>query len=81
MAKLFYKGAKRGLQVSDLYKHAKANDSESVTDRLEKNWYKQVERAKIKGGNPSLLKALFTTFFWDYMFYGIVCFILYVGFR
>lgn len=81
MAKLFYKGAKKGLQVSDLYKNAKSDESEYLTDRLEKNWNKQVEKAKHKGGDPSLLNALFATFFWGYMFYGFTFFILFVGFR
>lgn len=81
MANLFYKGAKKGLQVTDLYKHAKSDDSERLTDRLEKNWKKQVEKAKHKGGTPSLLKAIFQTFFWEYMIYGIMFFILFVGFR
>lgn len=81
MAKLFYKGAKKGLQISDLYKNAKSDDSENLGNRLEKNWNKQVEKSKHKDGTPSLLKALFQTFFWEYMVYGIMFFILFVGFR
>lgn len=81
MAKLFYKGAKKGLQVNDLYKNAKSDDSEKLADRLEKNWNKQVDKSKHKGGTPSLLKALFQTFFWEYMTYGIMYFILFVGLR
>lgn len=81
MAKLFYKGAKKGLQVDDLYKHVNAEDSEYLADRLEKNWNKQVEESKNKDEGPSLLKALFATFFWGYMLYGFMFFILFVGFR
>lgn len=81
MAKLFYKGAKKGLQVSDLYKNAKSDGSEKLANRLEKNWNKQVEQATHKGASPSLLKALFQTFFWEFMIYGLMYFILFVGFR
>lgn len=81
MAKLFYKGAKKGLQISDLYKNAKSDESEYLADRLEKNWDRQVEISKHKGGNPSLLRALIKTFFWEYMLFGLAFFILYVGLR
>lgn len=81
MVTLFYKGAKKGLQVNDLYKSAKSDDSEKLADKLEKNWNKQVEKCKHKSGTPSLLKAIFQTFFWEYMVYGLMFFVLFVGFR
>lgn len=81
MAKLFYKGAKKGLQVSDLYKHMKSDDSESLGDKLERNWNREVEKSKNGNKEPSLLKAMFKTFIWGYMYYGIMFFILFVILR
>lgn len=81
MVKLFYKGAKRGLQINDLYKHVKSDDSELLGNKLEKNWNKEVEKSKLKDRGPRLLRALFATFFWGYMYYGILFFILFAGLR
>lgn len=81
MVKLFYKGAKKGLQVSDLYQILKADRSEKLGSALEKNWNNEVIDAKLKGRNPSLVRALFKTFFWIYMALGIVMFVLFVGLR
>lgn len=81
MAKLFYKGAKRGLQVSDLYKHLKCDDSEVLGNKLEKHWLSEVEKSKNKDSGPSLLNALCKTFFWGYMFYGFLFFVLFVVLR
>lgn len=82
MIKLFYKGAKQGLQISDLYKHLKTDDSEYLGDKLEKCWNKQVEMAKLgKTKQPSLLKAYIDAFFWAFMVHGIMQFILYAVLR
>lgn len=81
MVKLFYKGARRGLQVTDLYQILKADKSEKLGDALEKNWNKEVAKAKEKGTNPSLIRALSNTFLCLYMAYGLAMFILFVGLR
>lgn len=81
MVKLFYKGARKGLQVSDLYQILKADRSEKLGSALEKNWNKEVIDAKLKGRNPSLIRALSKTFFWLYMALGMVMFVLFVGLR
>lgn len=81
MVKLFYKGARKGLQVSDLYQILKADKSEKLGNALEKNWNQEVIDSKLKGRNPSLVRALSKTFFWLYMFFGFLMFVLFVGLR
>ncbi|XP_076270121.1 ATP-binding cassette subfamily C member 4-like isoform X2 [Rhynchophorus ferrugineus] len=76
---IFYLGTKRKIQLTDMYKTLNENKSEGLGYDLESNWDKEVQRAK--GSKPSLLRALFKTFFWSYMIYGLLIFIQYVPLR
>ncbi|CAG9809558.1 unnamed protein product [Chironomus riparius] len=60
---LFRKGFRKDLKVEDLYRPLKSDESERLGDRLEKNWNEQVTKNPSK---PSLIKALFKTFWREY---------------
>ncbi|EFA04472.2 putative multidrug resistance-associated protein lethal(2)03659-like Protein [Tribolium castaneum] len=78
---LYRKIIKNGLQICDLCKILESDESEKVSDKLENNWNKELLRAKLKNGQPSLLKAIGATFFWKYMSFGAVLFIQHVFLR
>ncbi|KAJ8979912.1 hypothetical protein NQ317_005348 [Molorchus minor] len=75
MVGLFYKGTQKGLEIIDLYKTLDDDKSTHIGDALEKNWNNEVARAKAKNSEPSLMRALSKTFFWNYMFYGLLLFL------
>ncbi|KAJ8933696.1 hypothetical protein NQ314_013862 [Rhamnusium bicolor] len=63
MVSLFYKGTQKGLEIIDLYKTLDCDKSMNIGDRLERNWEREVARAKLKHSEPSLMRALIKTFF------------------
>ncbi|XP_070149137.1 ATP-binding cassette sub-family C member 4 [Polyergus mexicanus] len=88
---LFLKGLKTDLKESDIYQNLKEDDSEKVTDHLEKYWNRELEKLKkleytvgkdgqkvpLKGNTrPRLYKALFGAFWLPYFIIGIYIFIL-----
>lgn len=82
MVKLCYKGTQKGLEIADLYKTLSCDQSEKLTDELEKHWNEEVEKNKLKLGKPpSLTKAIVKTFFWKYMGFGILLFLQMILFR
>ncbi|XP_044268658.1 ATP-binding cassette sub-family C member 4-like [Tribolium madens] len=82
MVKLCYKGTKKGLEIADLYKTLSSDQSEKLTDELEKHWNEEVERNKLKLQKPpSLTRAIVKTFLWKYMGFGILLFIQNIVFR
>ncbi|XP_022909501.2 probable multidrug resistance-associated protein lethal(2)03659 [Onthophagus taurus] len=81
MGNIFYKGVKRGVNVTDLFKTLNSDNSEILGDRLQANWEKEIARSKLKGKEPSLVKAISDTFLLSYMVYGLMLFILYVGLK
>ncbi|KAI2474051.1 ATP binding cassette (ABC) transporter subfamily C member [Diabrotica virgifera virgifera] len=72
MIPLIRRGTKQNLEINDLYKTLKKDQSKRLTDALEKNWQKQVDKAKKKGGKPSVLMAISRTFAFEFMMYGIL---------
>ncbi|RZB39027.1 multidrug resistance-associated protein [Asbolus verrucosus] len=75
MVKFCYKGTKKSLEVIDLYKTLTCDQSEQLTDNLEKHWNEEVVKAKLKiDAIPSLMRAIIKTFFWKYMGFGILLF-------
>ncbi|XP_030759733.1 multidrug resistance-associated protein 4-like [Sitophilus oryzae] len=79
---IFYIGTKRRIQLGDLYKTLCEDKSEGLGNKLEYNWDKEVERTKNKlSSKPSLLRAVFRTFRWNYLVYGILIFIQHVVLR
>jgi ATP-binding cassette subfamily C (CFTR/MRP) protein 4 len=76
MIKLCYKGTKKGLEVIDLYKTLTCDQSEMLTDDLEKYWNEEVVKTKSKINTlPSLIRAIVKTFFWKYMGFGMLLFL------
>lgn len=75
--KFLYKGTKTDLKVKDLYKSLSCNKSERLTNLLEANWNKQLDISQAKNTKPSLYKAIQNTFFWKYMFQGMILFFYY----
>uniref|UniRef100_A0A336LQQ2 CSON001219 protein n=1 Tax=Culicoides sonorensis TaxID=179676 RepID=A0A336LQQ2_CULSO len=63
---LFKQGYRKVLEFGDLFKPLDCDRSESLGDRLERNWYKQVNSP----GRPSLIKALARTFWREYAILG-----------
>lgn len=75
MIKLCYKGTRKGLQVFDLYKTQPCNQSEQLTNTLQKHWNDELTKSKMKNHHPSLIRALVKTFFWKYMLCGVFLFL------
>ncbi|XP_041973563.1 ATP-binding cassette subfamily C member 4-like [Aricia agestis] len=68
---LFHRGRKQGLTIEDLWKAQKKDVSADLGDRLEKEWQKEVEKAKKNDVQPSLAKAIVSCFWVEYMICGI----------
>ncbi|XP_062560530.1 ATP-binding cassette sub-family C member 4-like [Armigeres subalbatus] len=66
---LFKKGYTKVLELQDLFKPLEVDKSEALGDRLEKKWFEQ-QSGK---GRPSLVKAIFKTFWWEYTILGFIC--------
>lgn len=72
---------KGNLKIGDIFKPEDADESARLTETLEKHWDSEVLRAKSKKCEPSLMRALIRTFFWRYMFYGILLFLQFAVIR
>ncbi|KAL6424747.1 hypothetical protein ACFW04_010010 [Cataglyphis niger] len=87
---LFLKGSKTDLKESDIYQCLKEDDSEKVTDHLEKYWNRELEKLEKleytvgkdgqkvplkRNARPRLYKALFGAFWLPYFIVGIYIFI------
>ncbi|XP_072393688.1 ATP-binding cassette sub-family C member 4-like [Diabrotica undecimpunctata] len=68
---VFKKGLSKTLEVDDLYNPLKIDRSKILGDSLQSNWDKQIEKAKKTNSKPSLLKAIFMTFWLEYLKLGI----------
>ncbi|XP_011705629.1 PREDICTED: multidrug resistance-associated protein 4-like [Wasmannia auropunctata] len=87
MRELFITGSKRDLDISDIYRPIKANESEKLTDYLEKYWNRELDKLKYivckdgqkvslkKDARPKLYKAIFKAFWLPYFILGIFAFI------
>ncbi|XP_043261450.1 uncharacterized protein LOC122402590 [Colletes gigas] len=69
---LFKTGYKKVLQTDDLYDPLKTDRSNVLGDRLEKQWNVEVDKSKKGKYRPSLLKAIFRTFLWEYFLLGLM---------
>ncbi|XP_055606094.1 ATP-binding cassette sub-family C member 4-like [Uranotaenia lowii] len=65
---LFKKGYSKVLELQDLFRPLKKDQSDVLGDRLEKKWFEQ----KSGPGRPSLIKAIFKTFWWEYAILGFI---------
>ncbi|XP_011877749.1 PREDICTED: multidrug resistance-associated protein 4-like isoform X1 [Vollenhovia emeryi] len=90
MRELFMKGIKRDLEESDIYRPVKADESEKLTDHLEKCWNHELDKLKNleytvgKDGQkvplkrdvrPRLYKAIVNAFWLPYFIIGTFVFI------
>ncbi|OAD54851.1 hypothetical protein WN48_06051, partial [Eufriesea mexicana] len=69
---LFKTGYRKILQTEDLYTPLKIDRSNILGDRLEKQWKSELENLKKHRKQPSLLKAIFRTFLWEYSILGLM---------
>ncbi|CAG9833829.1 unnamed protein product [Diabrotica balteata] len=72
---LFKKGFSKTLEVEDLYNPLKIDRSKVLGDKLQRNWDRQLEKAKRTNSEPSLIKAIVQTFWVDYLIlaiYGLI---------
>lgn len=67
---------KCSLQLSDLFEIEQSDESHGLSNSLEKHWDHEVSKMYNKFNKPSLLKAMFRTFFISYMYSGCLIFIL-----
>lgn len=61
------------MSSDELYQPLTEDKSQSLGDRLEENWMKELEKAKVANRQPRLLYAVVKTFWWEYgVKYGII---------
>ncbi|KAL9698307.1 hypothetical protein quinque_001748 [Culex quinquefasciatus] len=65
---LFKKGYTKVLELQDLFRPLEVDKSDALGDRLEKKWFAQQSGP----GRPSLIKAIFKTFWWEYTVLGFI---------
>uniref|UniRef100_A0A665UGX6 Cystic fibrosis transmembrane conductance regulator n=1 Tax=Echeneis naucrates TaxID=173247 RepID=A0A665UGX6_ECHNA len=73
MTPLLRKGFKKKLDLTDVYKAPSFDHADNLSERLEREWDREVVSAKKK---PKLLRALARCFFGPFAFFGIL---LYLG--
>ncbi|XP_044102373.1 cystic fibrosis transmembrane conductance regulator isoform X1 [Neovison vison] len=66
------KGYRQRLELSDIYQIPSADSADNLSEKLEREWDRELASKK----NPKLINALRRCFFWRFMFYGII---LYLG--
>ncbi|XP_006882759.1 PREDICTED: cystic fibrosis transmembrane conductance regulator [Elephantulus edwardii] len=66
------KGYRQRLELSDLYQIPSGDSADNLSEKLEREWDRELASKK----NPKLINALRRCFFWRFMFYGIL---LYLG--
>ena len=69
---LFKTGYKKILQTDDLYNPLKTDRSHVLGDKLEKRWNNELENSRRHKRQPSLLRAIFRTFIWEYAALGLM---------
>ncbi|XP_062563100.1 probable multidrug resistance-associated protein lethal(2)03659 [Armigeres subalbatus] len=70
---MFRKGSTKTLELSDLYKPLEDDHADKLGDQLERNWRLQLLNCKHnRKAKPSLLKAIFRTFWKDWVVLSLV---------
>ncbi|KAH8311038.1 hypothetical protein KR044_004010 [Drosophila immigrans] len=72
---LLYRGSRQGLNTDDLTECLNEDHSEQLGDRLEDEWFKELEQSRRKSRKPRLRNALFRCFLWPTIINGIMCFV------
>ncbi|XP_053572660.1 cystic fibrosis transmembrane conductance regulator [Bombina bombina] len=67
------KGYRQRLELSDIYQIPTDDSADNLSERLEREWDRELATSK---KNPKLINALKRCFFWKFFFYGIL---LYLG--
>ncbi|MEE6480967.1 hypothetical protein FKM82_012720 [Ascaphus truei] len=67
------KGYRQRLELSDIYQIPTGDSADNLSERLEREWDRELATSKT---NPKLINALKRCFFWKFLFYGIL---LYLG--
>ncbi|XP_060647055.1 ATP-binding cassette sub-family C member 4-like [Drosophila nasuta] len=70
-----YHGSRHGLTTDDITLCQKADQSEQLGNRLEQEWHKELETARIKSRKPHLRHALLSCFWTPFIINGVLCFI------
>ncbi|XP_063302912.1 cystic fibrosis transmembrane conductance regulator [Pelobates fuscus] len=70
---ILWKGYRQRLELSDIYQITTADSADNLSERLEREWDRELATSKT---NPRLINALKRCFFWKFIFYGIL---LYLG--
>lgn len=70
---LLRKGFKKKLELTDVYKAPSYDLADNLSERLEREWDREMASAKQK---PRLMRALSRCFLWPFLFYGVL---LYFG--
>ncbi|XP_005190477.1 probable multidrug resistance-associated protein lethal(2)03659 [Musca domestica] len=77
----FFKGRKKVLDESDLFRALKEHKSDLMGNKLSQAWQDELEKSSHKGKDPSLIKATIRVFGLHYMLLGILMFCFEIFFR
>uniref|UniRef100_A0A1A9X2R7 Multidrug resistance-associated protein lethal(2)03659 n=1 Tax=Glossina brevipalpis TaxID=37001 RepID=A0A1A9X2R7_9MUSC len=72
---LLYRGSHQGLTSDDLTKCLPEDRSEDLGDKLERNWFKEIEISRYNNREPQLRNAILRTFYRSAIVDGIICLI------
>ncbi|XP_034942268.1 probable multidrug resistance-associated protein lethal(2)03659 isoform X2 [Chelonus insularis] len=70
--KLFRTGYSKILGPADLFDPLKTDRSGVLGDRLEKQWFLELESKKKSKKRPNFLTTIFRCFMWEYFIYGVL---------
>ncbi|XP_061393549.1 probable multidrug resistance-associated protein lethal(2)03659, partial [Musca vetustissima] len=77
----FFKGRKKVLDETDLFRALKEHKSDLMGNKLSQAWEEQIEKSKRTGKDPSLIKATVKVFGLHYMLLGILMFLFEIFLR
>lgn len=69
---VLFKGAKKTLDIEDLYQPLYSHKSDNIGNKLCKAWEDEIQRYVEKDQKPSLLRATLKVFGWQIMGLGII---------
>lgn len=69
---ILFKGAKKSLELDDLYQPLSAHKSDTIGNKLCLAWENEIEKFITKGKAPSLLRAAINVFGWQIMQLGVI---------
>ncbi|XP_058838490.1 probable multidrug resistance-associated protein lethal(2)03659 [Topomyia yanbarensis] len=78
---IFYKGYKKELGPEDMYQPLKAHKSDKLGNRLCHAWENEVANKRVKGKQPSLMRAMIKVFGWNIAMLGLILLVLELAFK